>query len=135
MTEAFCYKPRIKPSVDDEEKEKELEDQPNVVRVTLKGTGVTKSFVIDELYEKGYYIVKVVWRVKPLSSLDADVFELEAQFGEPDSCTEFSYQAKSVLIFEDGKITDKKRAPKSDEQDNLFRLIEAAAKVALANLE
>ena len=135
MTEAFCYKPRIKVSVNDDEKEKELEDQPNVVRVTLKGTGVTKSFVIDELYEKGYYIVKVVWRVKPKSSLDADLFELEAQFGEPDSCTEFSYQARTVLIFEGGKVTDKKRTPKSDEQDNLLRLIEAAAKIALTTLE
>ncbi|MBT9494691.1 MAG: hypothetical protein IV107_20590 [Paucibacter sp.] len=135
VTEAFCYKPRIKASVNGDEKESELEDQPNVVRVTLKGTGVTKSFVIDELYEKGYYIVKVVWRVKPTSSMDADIFELEAQFGEPDSCTGFSYQARIALIFENGKITDKKRLPKNDEQDNIFRLIEAAAKIALATLE
>ena len=136
VTEAFCYKPRAKDSSNEEEEnDKELEDQPNVVRVTLKGTGVTKSFVIDELYEKGYYIVKVAWRVKPTSSLDADIYELEAQFGEPNSCTEFSYQARSVLLFEDGKVTDKKRLPKSEEQDNLFRLIEAAAKVALASLE
>lgn len=135
VTEAFCYKPRTKPSIAEDNDDKELEDQPNVVRVTLKGTGVTKSFVIDELYDKGYYIVKVVWRVKPTSSLDADLFELEAQFGEPDSCTEFSYQARSALVFENGKLTDKKRTPKVEEQDNIFRLIEAAAKVALATLE
>lgn len=134
VTEAYCYKPRAKPSIEDDD-DKELEDQPNVVRVTLKGTGVTKSFVIDGLYDKGYYIVKVVWRVKPTASMDADVFELEAQFGEPDSCTEFSYQARSALVFENGKLTDKKRTPKSEEQDNIFRLIEAAAKVALAGLE
>lgn len=136
VTEAYCYMPRVKPSLGDDEGEKQnLEDQPNVVRVTLKGTGVTKSFVIDELYEKGYYIVKVVWRVKPKSSMDADLFELEAQFGEPDSCTEFSYQARNVLIFEDGKVTDKKRTPKLEEQDNIFRLIEAAAKISLSMLE
>lgn len=136
VTEAYCYRPRAKPSLsDDEGDKKDLEDQPSVVRVTLKGTGVTKSFVIDELYEKGYYIVKVVWRVKPTSSMDADLFELEAQFGEPDSCTEFSYQARNVLIFEDGKVTDKKRTPKLEEQDILFRLIEAAAKISLSTLE
>lgn len=67
--------------------------------------------------------------------MDADLFELEAQFGEPDSCTEFSYQARNVLIFEDGKVTDKKRTPKLEEQDNLFRLIEAAAKISLSTLE
>jgi hypothetical protein len=136
VTEAFCYKPRVKPSIkDDADAEQELEDQPNVVRVTLKGTGVTKSFVIDELYEKGYYIVKVVWRVKPTASMDADVFELEAQFGEPDTCTDFSYQARCAIIFENGKLTEKKRTPKADEQDTLFRLMEAAAKVSLAELE
>lgn len=135
VTEAYCYKPRTKASLDEEEEDQELEDQPNVVRVTLKGTGVTKSFVIDELYDKGYYIVKVVWRVKPNSSLDADLFELEAQFGEPDSCTGFSYQARSALVFEDGKVTDKKRVPKTEEQDSLFRLLEVAAKNALATLE
>jgi len=135
VTEAFCYKPKIKQSVDEEDDPRELEDQPDVVRVTLKGTGVTKSFVIDDLYEKDYYIVKIVWRVKPTSRIDADLFELEAQFGEPISCTEFSYQARSVLICENGKLTEKKRAPKSEEQDNLFRLIEAAAKYALTTLE
>ena len=136
VTEAYCYKPRIKLNLsDDDEGEKDLEDRPDVVRVTLKGTGVTKSFVIDELYDKGYYIVKVVWRVKPDFSLDADLFELEAQFGEPDSCTDFSYQARNALIFENGKITDKKRTPKQEEQDNLFRLIEAAAKISLTTLE
>lgn len=138
VTEAYCYKPRVKPTVsddDDDEGEKDLEDRPNIVRVTLKGTGVTKSFVIDDLYEKGYYIVKVVWRVKPEFSMDADLFELEAQFGEPDSCTEFSYQARNALIFENGKVTDKKRTPKKEEQENLFRLIEAAAKISLTMLE
>ncbi|MES2188733.1 MAG: hypothetical protein V4454_01315 [Pseudomonadota bacterium] len=135
VTEAFCYKPKIKATIAEDDNHKELEDQPNVIRVTLKGTGVTKSFVIDELYDKGYYIVKVVWRVKPTSSMDADVFELEAQFGEPDTCTEFSYQARSALVFENGELTDKKRTPKADEQDNIFRLIEAAAKTARASLE
>lgn len=134
VTEAFCYKPKGDASLDDDPKE-DVEDQPNVVRVTLKGTGVTKSFVIDELYQKGYYIVKVVWRVKPTASLDSDLFELEAQFGEPIGCNEFSYQARSVLIFEEGVVTDKKRTPKSDEQDQIFRLIEASAKAALATLE
>jgi hypothetical protein len=137
VTEAFCYKPKKKFSIsdDDDNDDNELEDQPNVVRVSLKGTGVTKSFLIDELYDKGYYIVKVVWRVKPIKSMDADLFELEAQFGEPVNCTEFSYQARSALVFEDGKLTDKKRIPKADEQDNLFRLIEASAKSAMKTLE
>lgn len=140
VTEAFCYKPKTSSAIADEADDdggspKELEDQPNVVRVTLKGTGVTKSFVIDELYAKGYYIVKTVWRVKPTASMDADVFELEAQFGDPDDCTDFSYQARTALVFENGALTDKKRTPKLDEQDSLFRLIEAAAKKAYASLE
>jgi len=139
VTEAFCYKPRAsavdEDADDDRADPKELEDQPNVVRVTLKGTGVTKSFVIEELYAKGYYIVKTVWRIKPTSSMDADVFELEAQFGDPDDCTDFSYQARTAILFENGALTDKKRTPKIEEQDSLFRLIEAAAKKAYAGLK
>jgi hypothetical protein len=136
VTAAYCYKPKIKAGVVDSDADKpsEVEDQPDVVRVTLIGTGVTKSFVIADLYAKGYYLVKVVWRVKPTHSLDADIFELEAQFGDPESCTEFSYQARTVLIFEDGAVTEKKRQPKLAEQDSLFRLIEAAAKQAYAGV-
>lgn len=136
VTEAYCYKPRTSEiGNDSDDSETELEDQPYVERVGLKGKGVNRSFVIDDLYEKGYYIVKVVWHVKPKKSLDSDVFELEAQFSSPATCTEFSYQTKGVLIFEDGQITDKKRAPKFEEEDVLFRLIESAAKSALESLE
>ena len=136
VTEAYCYKPKVKVAIkDDDEEGSELEDQPNVVRVTLKGTGVTKSFVIDELFDKGYYIVKVVWRVRPNSSVDADLFELEAQFGEPVSCTDFSYQARCVHIVEAGKLTEKKRMPKSEEQDSLYLRIEEAAKASITALE
>lgn len=140
VTEAYCYKPKVaaelKNTEDDEGAEvKDLEKQPYVERVSLKGDGVTRSFVIDELYRSGYYIIKVVWRVKPKKSLDSDVYELEAQFSEPESCTGFSYQAKHAYIFEDGELTDKKRLPKLEEDDLLFRLIERAAKTALSHLE
>lgn len=63
--------------------------------------------------------------------MDSDVFELEAQFSTPDTCTDFSYQAKGVLLFEDGKITDKRRMPKSDEEDAIYRMLEASAQSAL----
>ncbi|WP_454764374.1 hypothetical protein [Cupriavidus campinensis] len=133
VTEAFCYKP-IKgkaPGDDDEDDdEKELEDSPLVERVGLRGRAVTKSLVIDGLFKTGYYIVKVIWHVKPKSSSDSDVFELEAQFSEPKDCTQFSYQTKRVLIFEEGKITDKTRHPKAAEEAELAQLIEQAAKSA-----
>jgi hypothetical protein len=137
VTEAYCYKPKggaIAEEDENGEDAKSVEEIPNVIRVTLKGTGVTKSFVIDDLYANGYYVVKTVWRVRSSKSLDADVFELEAQFGEPVSCTNFSYQVKWAHIFEDGRLTERKRSPKSDEQDALFRLIEAAAKLAYEGL-
>lgn len=137
VTEAFCFKPKLAASIEDEAEdgeEQDLEKQPYVERVGLKGSGVNKTFVIDELYAKGYYIIKVVWRVKPTKSLDSDVFELEAQFSDPASCTGFSYQTRTAYIFEDGKLTDKKRAPKREEEDALFRLIEAAATAAIDTL-
>lgn len=135
VTEAYCYKPQSAPNQSEDDEEIELEDQSFVERISLKGKGVTKSFVISDLYENGYYIVKVVWHAKPNKSLDADHFEIEAQFSEPRDCTDFSYQVRCVLICEDGKPTNKKRSPKSEEQDYIFRLLEEAAKKALASLD
>ena len=130
VTEAFCYKPPKGKIQDEDDDEKELEDSPLVERVGLRGRAVTKSLVIDGLYKTGYYIIKVIWQVKPKISLDSDIFELEAQFSEPGDCTGFSYQTKRVLIFDEGKITDKTRHPKAAEEAALAQLIEQAAKSA-----
>jgi hypothetical protein len=136
VTEAYCYKPQVGALADDDEDgDKDLEELSFVERVSLKGKGVTKSFVISDLYDKGYYIVKVVWHVKPSASLDSDIYEIEAQFSEPKDCTDFSYQVRCVILCEEGKPTKKKRTPKSEEQDALFRLVETAAKNALSTLE
>lgn len=135
VTEAYCYKAKASAFGDDEDPDRPLEESPHVERVTLKGSGVTKSFVYDGLYERGYYIVKVVWQVRSTSSIDADLYELEVQFSEPKECTNLSYQARAVLICEEGKFTGKKRSPKKPEQDEFARLIEKASKIAFASLE
>ena len=129
VTEAFCFKPKIKASIKTEEdEEKELEDQPYVERVGLRGEGVNRSFVIDDLYKNEYYIIKAIWRVRRTSQIDSDHFEIEAQFENGDSCTGFSYQIRNVYLVEEGKVTDKKRPVKSDERDLLYRAIEKAAR-------
>lgn len=141
VTEAYCYKPDVAASIideDDEEddsKKPELEEQPYIEKVSLKGTGVTGSFLISDLYNKGYYLVKAVWRVKQLANVNSDVFEVEAQFGDPKDCTDFSYQVRSAIIYDEGRVTKKKRTPTPEEQDRLFRLIEIAATHALSGLE
>jgi hypothetical protein len=135
VTEAYCFKPKtISEEDEDEEREDDVEKLPYVERVSLRGEGVNRSFVIKELYEKDYYIIKVVWQVREKARIDSDIFELEAQFSHPDTCTGFSYRTKSVLIVDEGKITSKRRGPKKDEEDTLFRLIELAAKQALLGL-
>jgi hypothetical protein len=136
MTEAYCFKPKessLGGEFDPDEGE-ELEKSPYVERVSLRGEGVNRSFVIDDLFNKGYYIVKIVWRAKAKSQIDSDIFELEAQFSHPDTCTGFSYRTKSVILCDDGIVTTKRRSPKKDEQDLLFRLIEDGAKKTLIEL-
>lgn len=139
VTEAYCFKPKHKGSIkdddDDDDDKSDVEKHPYVERVNLKGGGVTRSFVAKELYDQDYYVVKAVWHVKSKASLDSDIYELEAQFGEPDKCTSFSYQTRCVYIVNDGKPTEKKRPPKAEEEDRLFRLIENAAKAAMNGLE
>ena len=136
MTEAYCFKPKESEISDSSElnEDDELEKSPYVERVSLRGEGVNRSFVIDDLFSKGYYIVKIVWRTKSTASVDSDIFELEAQFSQPNTCTGFSYRTKSVILVEDGTVTTKRRSPKKDEQDLLFRLIEDGAKKTLLGL-
>ena len=137
VTEAYCYKPKLSELENDsdvEEEDGELESLPYVEKVSLRGEGVTKSFVAKDLYDKGYYIVKVVWRVRVAAKADSDIFELEAQFSQPDSCTGFSYRTKAVIMVDEGKVTAKRRGPKKDEDEGLLRLIEQAAKKALVSL-
>lgn len=137
VTEAYCFKPKgadfTGESAEDDEAD-EIEGLPYVERVSLRGEGVNRSFVIRDLYEKGYFIVKVVWRVQSEKLADDDIFELEAQFSSPENCTGFSYRAKSVVLVENGKPTAKRRGPKSEEEDRFFRLIEAAAKKSLSDV-
>lgn len=133
VTEAYCYKPKLSEldSDEDDSEPEELESSPYVEKVGLRGEGVNRSFVIKDLYKKGYYIVKVVWRARLKDKIDSDIFELEAQFSRPDSCTGFSYRVKSVILVDEGKMTSKKRNAKIEERDALFRLIELAAKRSL----
>jgi hypothetical protein len=130
VTEAFCYKARAVADNEDDDDEVELEEQPFVERVSLRGQGVNRSFVIDDLYRNGYYVVKTVWLVRPAGRVDADELELEAQFSNPASCSEFSYQVRTVHIREQGRLSNRKRRPLRDEHDALFRCLEEAAQIA-----
>jgi hypothetical protein len=130
LTEAYCFKPRAKALMSEDEEEErpaDVEKSPHVERVTLRGDSLNKSFIIDDLYKDNYYIVKIVWQIRVKNKIDSDIFELEAQFGRPDVCTGFSYQIRSVFICDEGKITGKKRSPKKEEMDTIYRLIESAA--------
>lgn len=136
LTDAYCYKPRSSNGIGVPlgERDADTEKQPYVVRVTLKGNEVNKTFMAGDLYKAGYYLVKVVWRMKEKLK-DSELIEFEAQFGEPNSCTGFSYQARCAIVCEDGVATDQKRVIHKAEQDQYFRLIEAAARRAIAKLE
>lgn len=136
LTDAYCYRPRTTQvgGLDSDERQADTDKQPYVVRVTLKGNDVNKTFMADDLYKAGYYLVKVVWRVKAKNK-DSELIEIEAQFGDPASCTGFSYQARCAIICEDGIATDQKRVLHKNEQDNFLRLIEAAARRAMAKAE
>jgi len=137
VTEAYCFKPKVMESAtsdDEESTSEEIEKLPYVEKVSLRGEGVNRSFVMKELYSRGYYIVKVVWRLQEIGKVNSDIFELEAQFSNVEKCVGFSYKARTAIILEDGVMTKKRRSPKRDEEDNFYHLIERAAKNALAEL-
>lgn len=137
VTEAYCFRPKTSGVIRDDQDidtDVDIEKLPWVEKIALRGEGVNKSIVINDLYKSGYYIVKVLWRVQDEKNSNSDIFELEAQFSRPDNCTDFSYKVKSVLMVTDGIQTTKRRSAKKEEEETLFRLIDESAKRSLLSL-
>lgn len=122
VTDVHVYHPKM---VGDEE-----DTGVHVFKAALKGEGVHNSEEISSLYKKGYYISKIVWMAKT-DSYDSDLYELEAQFGEPENCRNFSYLVKGFYKYKDrGEYSSGRTTLPNSEEIRLGRLIETSAKNA-----
>jgi len=138
VSDVYLYNPKKDvDGLDDEEGEID-DDEPtlgiHITRASLKGGRVLESPEIKELLVKGFYISKIVWKARE-SGFDADKVEFEAQFGEPETCTRFSYLVKGYYEYQgDGRFSKHRKQFDSADERELGKLIERAARAAIASL-
>lgn len=67
-------------------------------KAALAGEGVLESTEFKQLHKQGFYIYKIVWTSVD-TSIDGPKVEFEAQFGSPDSCTDFMYSVRGTYPY------------------------------------
>jgi len=106
----------------------------HISRAALRGQGVLVSKQATDLLAQGFYIARIVWTART-SYFDSDLYEFEAQFAEPDTCTMFSYVAKGFYPYKgDGEYAASRSQFTKAEDVRLGRLIEEAAHKVLSTL-
>ncbi|EMM1072500.1 TPA: hypothetical protein NPQ70_001484 [Klebsiella variicola subsp. variicola] len=124
VTDAYVYHPKPE-SIEAEDGD--TETGVHVSRASLKGEGVLKSDELSDLYDRGFYIWKIKWKVKEKLA-DPDIFELEAQFGDPLNCTNFSYLVKGVRKYKaNGQYFSKPQKLSGRDAERFNNLIESRA--------
>lgn len=124
VTDAYVYHP--KPETLKAE-DGNTETGVHVSRASLKGEGVLRSEELSDLYDRGFYIWKIKWKVKEQLA-DPDIFELEAQFGDPLECTNFSYLVKGVRKYKaNGQYFSKPQKLSGRDAERFNKLIENRA--------
>jgi hypothetical protein len=129
VTDVYVFK--AKPEMDSDEDENDGDDDglgSHVEKVFLRGKGVSRSELLNELLDKDdYYIVKMGWTATELLG-DGNVYDVEAGFADPKDCTGFSFILSGIFPLEEGKVTTKRRPPSKREIDALSRVIESKAR-------
>lgn len=135
VTDAFVYKPKFD---DDDDVDLSIDLGVHISRASLKGEGVLQSEELRGLFDKGFYLWKVVWQsVKKVGKSGAlsDLYEFEAQFSEPETCTRFSYLPRGVYkVQEDSGFNKSRTGLVGGEDISLGRLIEDAARSIVETL-
>lgn len=124
VTDAYVYHPKPE---EIEAEHGNADTGVHVSRASLKGEGVLKSEELSDLYDRGFYIWKIKWKIKEQLA-DPDIFELEAQFGDPLNCSGFSYQVKGVIKYKsNGGYYSKPQKLTGRETERFNKLIENRA--------
>jgi hypothetical protein len=125
----FKAKPELHGSDNgDDEGDEPADDETHVERVHLRGRGVTRSEILNELLEKDdYYITKIAWCAREIAGAGHD-YDIEAAFTDPKDCNGFSFILSGVYPFEDGQLSSRRRPPHKHEIDEISRVVESKAR-------
>ncbi|MBU0621670.1 MAG: hypothetical protein KJ795_07470 [Gammaproteobacteria bacterium] len=142
VTDVYFYKPKDEKAKEQDEDDGSTESEDDInlgIRITsgmLKGEGVLASQEMSNFISRGFYISKIVWQAKVAGEFDSDIYEFEAQFSEPETCTRFSYLVRGHYKYqEDQKHSNTRTQLASDEDVELSKAIETAARTSLNKLE
>jgi hypothetical protein len=130
----YVYKPRPdEQSASDQGDDINNDGETHVERISMRGVGVSRSDMLRELTEDGYYITKAQWTTSQILSTGS-VFEIDAGFEDPRDCTGFSFILSGVYAVEAGAVSSKKRQPNSGESDTISRAVDSHSRQLVAKL-
>lgn len=113
VTDAYVYHP--KPKVIEEE-DGDTDSGVHISKASLKGEGVLKSEELTSLYQRGFYIWKIRWKVLEKDG-DSDMYEFEAQFNDPLDFNGFSYISRGYKKFKGAGEYNKNSVPLNDNRE------------------
>jgi hypothetical protein len=103
----------------------------HIKKAVLDGDGVLNSAEFKQLHDSGFFISRVVWSVVQPGT-QGDKYELEALFGDHETCTDFKYIVRGVFtLLDGGEYPLKGRVPGSLEKETLANLLEKASRKAM----
>lgn len=116
----------------EDDKDKEAEIKGLVKRLTLTGEALLSSPEFDRLRKDGFCINRTVWEAKETTGAGR-VFEIEAQFRNPDGGTGFCYLVRGMHEIDDvGDVQVTKRPLMPDDRKRINQAIEMSAYAAVA---
>jgi len=105
-----------------------------VRRTVLSGDSLLQATEFHDFIKKGFFISRATWTAVE-STGQGRKFEFEAEFKNPEKATNFTYKPRGFWDRdEDGNLVLKKTDPKLDDKRILIQKLEAAAKIALAEV-
>ncbi|MXN76425.1 hypothetical protein GR157_16985 [Burkholderia sp. 4701] len=135
VTDAYVYKPKLTTDVEEEDLPATVDIGVHITKASLKGEGVLQSDELRILFSKGFYLWKIVWHAVSEKALEPDLYEFEAQFSEPETCTKFSYLPRGFYKMQEDSVFNKSRTGLADGEDiSLGRRIEEAARAVAKGL-
>jgi hypothetical protein len=101
----------------------------------LGGGGVLQSKEFSQLHERGFFISFIRWTVID-EIRGGERLELEAQFGQADTCSDFSYLVRGIFDWSDRKQEHNrtKRGPSRVESSRIGDLLKIAAERAYSSV-
>lgn len=122
VTQVYVYNP------DDES-----DPDRYISKASLNGNGVLESSELSSLYGKGFYIWKIIWKIRENNM--SDIYEIEAQFANAKDCDKFSYLVRGFYKYKDGEYNSSKTQLSDADELRITQLIDKAAKSTMDKIK